>query len=386
MKILFVNTTLFGTDGISRVLSCVSSELAERHDVTVVTFEKEKDVDKNRYNLSSKVNVLFKEAIYRKCKFRRAIHKLNQKTGILPFLNSPVLYCWTYLPKHLTDAWVDFINENEFDAVIGTQAKGAYILGSCVGKIHCKTIGWQHNSYEAYLENKGAYYWNQDFLFEHYISRLDHYVVLNEHDAERYMKTKGMKTTVIYNPKSFVSERKSDVTAKRFIACGGLRKAKGFDLLIDSFAEFAKHNSEWVVDIYGEGAEKNILQQKIDAFGLQQRVRLQGVTNKISEEMLKSSVLLLSSRWEGMPMVVLEAIECGLPVIAYDITAMLPLVTDGVEGCIVKQFDTDAFAEAMLYMANNETTRKKFGKAAIAKASKFNVKVIAKQWESIIGM
>lgn len=384
MKILFVNTTLFGTDGISRVLSCVSSALAEKHEVTVITFEKEKDVDLKRYNLSPKVHVLFKDAIYRKCKFRRAIHKLNQKTGILPMLNISALFRWTYLPSHLTDAWVNFINENKFDVVVGVQGKGAYILGSCVDKINCKTIGWQHNSYEAYLENRGAYYWNQDYLFENYITKLNHYVVLNEHDQERYLKTKGITTTTIYNPKSFVSKEKSQVIAKRFIACGGLRKAKGFDLLIDSFAEFSRKDSEWVLDIYGEGEDKASLQHKIDTLKLNDRVRLQGVTKQINIEMLKSSALLLSSRWEGMPMIVLEALECGLPVVGYDITAMLPLVADGVEGRIVKAFDVYAFADAMYKVASNIELRKQYSRNATQKALKFNVEVIVQQWEKLI--
>lgn len=383
MKILFVNTTLFGANGISRVLSSIASALTERHDVTVMTFENEANVDRNRYNLSPKVHVVFKKAIYNKCYIRRAVHKLNQKTGILPFLNIPALFQWTYLPKHLTDAWVEFINEHKFDVVVGVQAKGAYILGSCVGRIKCKTIGWQHNSYEAYLENKGLYYWNQDYLFETYIPKLTNYVVLNEHDKNRYLEMKGIKATSIYNPKSFVSERKSLVSNKRFIACGAISRAKGFDLLIDSFAEYVKRDNEWVLDIYGKGIEQKSIQRKIDSYGLQERVRLRGVTKQIADEMINSSIFLLSSRWEGMPMVVLEALECGLPVIAYDITAMTPLVDDGVEGRIVQAYDTKAFADAMYDLSKSQELRSEYGKNAAKKALSFDIKTIVDQWEQL---
>ena len=383
MKILFINTSLFGTDGISRVLSCLSSELAKTHNVTVVTFEKEKEVDKDRYGLSPSVHVLFKEAIYRKCKFRRLVHKINQKTGILPYLGKKALYDWTYVPKHLQDAWVDFINKNGFDVVCGVQGKGAYILGSCVERLTCKTIGWQHNSYEAYLENKGAYYWNQDFLFERYIRKLDYYVVLNEHDERMYLEKKGLKTVTIYNPKSFVSQQKSNVQKHRFIACGGLRKAKGFDMLIEAFKIFARDNTDWTLDIFGDGDDRQTLSSKIIREGLSGRIALRGETTRIGEEMVTSSALLLSSRWEGMPMVVLEALECGLPVVAFDITAIRPLVTNDVEGLIVPAFDVVMFAEAMKRIAENEALRKDFGKAAVTKASKFDVECIAKQWEKL---
>lgn len=243
MKICFINTDIYGVDGISRVLSVLTNELSKKHDITIVTFEKEDCVKKDRYNLSSRVHVDFWPALYKKCYIRRAFHKLNQQLPIIRKLNSKAIYDWIYLPKHMQDYWVEYINKNQFDVVVGVQAKLAIILGSIAYRISCKTVGWQHNSYEAYLENKGKYYWNQDFLFEKYISRLDRYVVLNEHDEEQYRIKKNIDTVTIYNPKSFVSDRKSECLKKRFICVGGLRPAKGFDYVIEAFEEFAKYNS-----------------------------------------------------------------------------------------------------------------------------------------------
>lgn len=383
MNICFINTTLYGTDGISRVLSCLTSELSKRHNVTVITFENEKNVDKNKYDISPAVNVVFWEPIYGKCKIRRAAHKLNQKTEIIKKINNKTVYDWIYLPKHMQKKWIDFINKRSFDVVIGVQGKGAYILGSIKDSINCKTIGWQHNSYEAYLENRGLYYWNQDFLFETYIKQLDHYIVLNEHDEEQFRIKKGINTTTIYNPRSFLSEEKSKCEEKRFICVGGLRSAKGFDYAIEAFKMFTKANPGWKLDIFGEGKDKEKLQKMIELNKLSGLVYLRGVTKDIKKEMLNSSVLLLPSRWEGMPMVVLEALEIGLPVVSFDITAINPLVTDNVEGIIVKQFDVTAFAQAMERLAADEELRKQYGKNATTKAKQFAVEEIAKKWEAL---
>ena len=100
--------------------------------------------------------------------------------------------------------------------------------------------------------------------------------------------------------------------------------------------------------------------------------------------MIDSSALLLSSRWEGMPMVVLEAFECGLPVVAYDINAIVPLVDDGIEGRVVPSFDTNKFAKAMIEIAHNDNKRKELGIHAAKKASHFSPNEIVRKWEEII--
>lgn len=384
MKICFINTNIYGVDGISRVLSVLANELSKKHDITVVTFEKEACVKKDRYNLSSRVHVDFWPALYKKCYIRRTFHKLNQQLPIIRKLDSKAIYDWIYLPKHMQDYWVEYINKNQFDVVVGVQAKLAIILGSIVDRISCKTIGWQHNSYEAYLENKGKYYWNQDFLFEKYIAKLDRYVVLNEHDEEQYRIKKNIDTVTIYNPKSFVSNRKSECIEKRFICVGGLRPAKGFDFVIQAFEEFAKYNSDWVLDIFGRGDDQKKLEKMIQSKGLEERVRLKGVSDQIQNELYQSGAFLLPSRWEGMPMVVLEAMEMGLPVVSFDITAINPLITNEKEGLIVKKYDTNGFADAMVRMAEDNGFRIRCSRNAVIKAKFFDVKVISEQWEKML--
>lgn len=384
MKVLLISNHLFSCGGVSRVLSVVASELSKTHDVTVLVLENNDKEDRMKYGLSPAVHVDYADDIYRKCYLRRAVHKLNQKTGLLKKLNSPFLYDWTYLPQRMQDTWIEYINQNHFDVVCGVQANIAIVLGKIKDRIHCKAIGWQHSSYEAYLETKGLYYYNQDYLFDKYIRKLDRYIVLNEHDERMFKQKMNIDAVTIYNPRSFESDTKSAVENRQFIACGHLIPTKGYDLLLESFDVFCRHDKEWILNIYGEGRDQGKLQKFIDAKGLSHRVFLRGVTNDIAKEMVGSSALLLSSRWEGMPMVVLEAMECGLPVVAYDINAITPLVDDGVEGRVVPSFDTDKFADAMLEIAHDEKKRKFFGQNAARKACQFSPEEIGKKWEEII--
>ena len=101
MKICFINTDIYGVDGISRVLSVLTNELSKKHDITVVTFEKEDCVKKDRYNLSSRVHVDFWPALYKKCYIRRAFHKLNQQ---LPTIRTNLMLLLVY-KQNLRLSW-----------------------------------------------------------------------------------------------------------------------------------------------------------------------------------------------------------------------------------------------------------------------------------------
>ena len=153
--------------------------------------------------------------------------------------------------------------------------------------------------------------------------------------------------------------------------------------MIEAFEIFAQHNDDWVLDIYGDGPDKIKLQELIKIKKLEDRVILRGVTDNINNKMLTASALLLSSRWEGMPMVVLEALECGLPIISFDITAIKPLVDNNIEGIIVPQFNVREFSMAMEKISDNYSERQMMGKNATAKSERFSIEKIVEQWENL---
>ena len=273
---------------------------------------------------------------------------------------------------------------NKFDVVIGVAGEYSLLLGTISDKINAKTIGWQHNSFDAYLRNEKRYFWNQDQLFKNYISNLNEYIVLNDYDKEMFKKEFNIDSKVIYNPKSFISNEKSKVDNKQFLAAGRFNYQKGFDLLIEAFNLFSKLNSDWNLVLVGEGEEKDKIQNLINKYNLNDRIILKPATDNIKQYFLKSSILLLPSRWEGMPMIVLEALEMGMPAITYNISAIYPLIKDKKEGIVVTKYDIEKFAEAMNYLANNNEIRKKMSDNCIKKSKEFEISKIINKWNQIL--
>lgn len=388
MKICFLTKTIFDLGGVQRVLTVVASGLSKTHDVTVLCTDGECPLNRSLYNLDEKVHVdinpdLLHKKILSKC-FGKLMKDINSYTGMF---NNNVLkniLIEAYYPLKSRKKLIKYFNDNKFDLIIGVEGFYSILLAIISSSLNCKTMGWQHNSYDAYLKNKHRYYWNQDIFFDLYLKNLDKYVVLNNYDADRYLQEKNIKCDVIYNPKSFVSKEKSYLSKKQFMASGRFNYQKGFDLLIKSFYDFSKKNKDWNLVIVGEGEEKNKLLSMIAKYELQDRVRIDGFTDNIKKYFLESSVFLLSSRWEGMPMIVLESLEMGVPVISYDITAIQPLVEDGKEGFIVDKYNTYEFSEAMLKLSDSYELRLKMAENISIKSKKFDIDHIIDKWNKVI--
>lgn len=382
MKVSFITEAISSPGGIARVLTVVANKLSEQHDVTICVFEQ-----KNKatfYKLKDNVNIQYWEHIERRHFFKAIVRRINKKTGVLKKIGSENLFDYFFFSERQEKYWIQKINENFYDVVIGLTGKSSIMLGRIADRINCKVMGWQHSCFRAYIKSKGEYFFGQDYLFKKYIGRLDRNIVLNEKDANLYLKELGIKSQVIYNPRSFQSNVKSELSEKRFVAVGALGKAKGYEFLMESSKVFTKIMPEWKIFIYGDGPLKNKLKKMIKKESLSQNVFLAGNSSEIKKEMLNSSGLLLPSRWEGMPMVVLEALEMGVPVISYDISAMYPLISNGKEGIVVSRYDTDEFANAMVTLARNRKLRIEMGKNACLKSEKFDLDNIIFQWNKIL--
>lgn len=380
MKICFFLYDLFDIGGIQRVVSVLASELVKTHEVYIQCYNDPSEEDRSIYNLSEKVHVIFLKRYKRHSTLRKVLRKWNKKSGILGSSAMKELCEYSCLLPEERKMYRDIIEDKEIDIAIACGGFESYLLASIADEVECKTIGWQHSSYKAYYETKGMGCWATDHVAIKYLPKLDRVIVLNEYDAECFFEKQHLQCTTIYNPKSFKTQLQAQLSSKRFISAGRLIPVKAFSLLIESFRIFAQKNKDWTLTIYGEGMEREMLEAKIKKYGLEQRVFLPGFSASMKENLLQSSCYLLSSLWEGMPMVVLESLECGVPVIAYDLSAMAPLVDDAVEGFVVEQFDTKKFAQAMLDISADDELRRKMGRAAKKKAEKFEVEYIAEQW------
>lgn len=390
MKICVWTNSIFLLGGTKRVITVLVNQLIEQNEITIMTHDKPENEDRQMYGLDERIAIDYVDLNeYKDNKrtpgryYRSMIRAWNNKTGHfnteekVEFLKNAVY------PKHLQQKWVDYLNSKDYDVIIAT-AGNALTLSFIAERLNAKTIGWQHNCYDTYVMQKGKLFWKKEEILKKYFPKLDKYVVLNDYDKEDFKEKLGIDCVAMDNPRSFISEKKTDLSQKQFFVAARFVKAKGLDLLIKAFAKFCEVDDEWKLVIAGDGRQWNSVVNRIERMELQDRVELIGVTNNVEKYYLESSVYLLSSRWEGWGLVVIEAFEMGMPVIAFDIVPIDLLITNGEDGIIVDKFDVNKFAAAMVKLAHDEELRKKMGEKAIETANKFSERNIADRWQKMM--
>lgn len=384
-KIGFIMSSLTSCGGEERVVSLIANELSKFHDITIYTYENRRleGGKRNDYYLSDKIRVVEVNPAGENF-FQHGIKLLYHFTGMTSGKISQYLLKQTFYPEKHLEEWVERINQEKYDLMIAVSGAYTILLGYIADRIRAKCISWEHSSYEGYFDRKTGYYRNRVKVYQECAQKLSARVVLNRDIANKYADRLGLNTKVIPNPKSFSSKEKADMHQKCFVTCGRVEREKGYDDLILAFSKFHRKNPDWKLLIIGGGSMEAKLKEIIREEKLQREVEVTGYIHEVKENLLKGSIFMMTSRWEGFPMTITEALEMGLPVIAYDIPAMEPLVTDGIEGRIVPAFQQDKLVEAMLKTAANEEERKRMSQNAIAKAKELEPEQIVKQWLQLI--
>lgn len=215
--------------------------------------------------------------------------------------------------------------------------------------------------------------------------RLDAVVALTRTDQTDYDRLlPDTRVVRIPNAVRSLDQERSSQHNKIVIAAGRLVAQKGFDLLISAFSRVAAAHPDWQLRIYGGGGRKPSLRQLIEDLHLYNHVYLMGRTERMEKELSKASIVVLSSRFEGLPMVLLEAMSHAIPVVAFDCpTGPGEVVSDGVDGFLVPPEDVDGLADAMLRLIDDPPLRMKIGSAALLTAAAHGPDRVNPQWESL---
>ena len=170
---------------------------------------------------------------------------------------------------------------------------------------------------------------------------------------------------------------------KTLVAVGRLDRQKGFDLLIEAFSRIAPNHPGWRLVIWGEGPEKAALQGQIASADLSDRVRLPGLTEVPQAWISDATAFVLSSRYEGFPNALGEALAAGLPAAAFNCPyGTADLMRDGINGLLVPDGDIQALAEALDRLMSDERLRQRLGSAARQSALRFAPdRIIASWWD-----
>lgn len=189
-------------------------------------------------------------------------------------------------------------------------------------------------------------------------------------------------TTVIYNPLPFYPEQTSDCTAKEVIAVGRYAYQKGFDLLIETWRIVAQKHPDWNLRIYGGGDRSDFLALK-DKYHLD-TLYLEEQTPDIIRNYCRSSIFVLSSRYEGFGMVITEAMSCGVPPVSFTCPCgPRDIIDDGKNGLLVENGNIEMLAEKICYLIENDEIRRKMGQQARIDVERFKIEQIAEQWKQL---
>ena len=278
-----------------------------------------------------------------------------------------------------TDHWVRrWVRAQDDAVVIGTRHSLVLALARTRTDRQV-ALGQEHNFMRADAMSKAGY--AEDY------PHLDAIAVLTEGDARTYRKAFGDQLAVHVVPNAVPhgwEPAPSALTSTTALAAGALVPRKGFDLLVTAWRRVADEHPEWRLRVIGSGVEQPALEASVAASGLSDVVTFAGFTTDVAGEMAAASMFVLSSRAEGFPMVVLEAMAAGLPVVSFDCpTGPRDIVVDEVTGLLVPKRDTDALGAAISRVAADRDLRLRMGAAGIERARDFDPASIAGRWETL---
>lgn len=214
---------------------------------------------------------------------------------------------------------------------------------------------------------------------ERIAKKYDAFVVLTQEDAESW---KGYENLyVIHNMLSFEPKETSTCMEKRVIAVGRLDFQKKFDRLVDVWSLVNKECSEWKLDIFGQGPDRDRLLKLIAEKGLSDSVSIQEPTRDIIKEYTASSILAMTSTYEGWGLVLTEAMSVGVPCVAYACKCgPRDIIEEGKNGYIIEEGDKEKFAQKLVELMKSDKLRQDLGRNAKESSKKYNVDNIMEQW------
>lgn len=214
---------------------------------------------------------------------------------------------------------------------------------------------------------------------------VDGLVLLTQRDANRLKKFVRHEIIVMPNPSRFDAVQESDLDTKEnlIIAVGRLTFQKGFDRLIRIVSEIGIWGN-WSLEIYGEGEDESKLKHLIYTHGLTDRVRLCGNTKDINGVYQRAKILAMTSRFEGLPLVLIEAKSFGVACISFDCeTGPREIIDDCADGYLIKSDDFEEFTKKLSNIMNNEVLLKSLQETALKNSEKFNLESIAPRWVQV---
>jgi glycosyltransferase involved in cell wall biosynthesis len=217
--------------------------------------------------------------------------------------------------------------------------------------------------------------------------RLNAVTVLTTRDGEAYRAHlgPGVRIERIPNTARDMGSRRADLGSRTVLTAGRLVTQKGYDLLIPAWAPVAARHPDWRLEIHGSGVMRRELEELIREHGLSEVVTLAGPSSDLGADMERASIYVLSSRVEGLPLVMLEAMSKGMAVVSFDCpTGPADIIDDHRNGLLVPAKDVEGLGRALVEMIQDEELRRRCAAAAVETAREYSVESVMPQWDALL--
>ncbi len=368
MRILLLHAN--GMGGTIRTVLNLAGHLARDHDVEIVSVVKE--AEEPFFPIPPGVRVRFLD------------DRTRRRKGLLSRFPSRLI------PKEETaHHWFTLRTDFKLIRYIRSRRRGVLIttrpglnlMAALFAAPDIVTIGQEHmnlGSHAPALRKRIARRYG----------KLDALVTLTAKDLGTYQKALKVRPRVLTRIPNAVTRLGGGISpldANTVIAVGRYTRQKGYDLLVRAWAHVAPRHPDWTLRIFGGGPREQKLGEMIEQRDLTGKVHLMGPAADVGAELSNASIYVLSSRHEGMPMVILEAMSKGLPVVSYDCpTGPAELITHGHDGLLVKPEKIHAMADAICTLIEDEELRRKLGGHARETAAEYDLDVVGAKWQDLL--
>lgn len=377
-KVVLCTPALYSAGGVERIVSYKASYFAEKlgFDVSIIVTEgKGRDC---YFPLSDKVKVInFElgfEGLWKASFMKKVFLYLTKQRQYKRLLKNELMRIRPDITISMLRREINFLT----DIPDGSKK---------IGELHVNRANYRN--FEAIdsniIKRLFAKFWMRSLVGK--LRRLDQLVVLTEKSKASWPELSNV--TVIPDPIPMqveCGERNVELgmKAKRVVTIGRYAYQKGYDLLLQAWAEVEKHYPDWSLDIFGQG-DQTVYRQLMTELGIDtDRCHLNGPVEDVVKTYQNSNIFVLSSRFEGFGLVLVEAMACGLPVVSFDCPAGPDeIIADGVDGLLVPSGDVHVLAEKLMVLMSDENLRRRLGQQARQTAQHYDMTSLADQWTTL---
>ncbi|MFG1613780.1 glycosyltransferase family 4 protein [Nonomuraea wenchangensis] len=374
MRIRYMLLHAYGMGGTIRTVVNQANAMAEAgHDVEIVSVVRRRGKPQfaidPRVRLSALVDQ--REGVSADSLVRKVWRRARGK--IVPYGE----FAAEWFTERVEAAVMDYVSSLN-DGILVTTRPALNLISARRASRKVIRVAQEHMNLGAYHEAV------REQIARHY-GRFDAVAVLTETSRAEYHAILD-DTPIVRIPNAVHMDHRehSDQSNPVVIAAGRLVPQKGYDMLIPAFASVAEEHPEWRLRIFGTGPSQQKLRQRIDETGMEGRISLMGRSDRIHEELARASIYALSSRIEGLPMAMIEAMGHALPVVAFDCpTGPADVLVSGQNGVLVPPRDVAKLGEELGRLMADRELRARLGAAAARTAHAYTPEVVMPLWDEL---